>query len=212
VGDADRDGCPDAPDTSVTSGPADGAIVLSRSTTFGFASSERDASFTCAVDGQAGPCGSSQQVGNLGSGTHRLRVAAHDAAGDVDPTPVARTWTVPHDDRQLLHSGGWKQQAVPGHFDGTVSKSRQRGSALTATVADATRIALVAARGPHNGRVRVLLGGTLLKTVGLTARTSRPRQLIPVATFSSPASGTVRVVVATAGKVVRIDALAVVSR
>jgi hypothetical protein len=212
VGDADRDGCPDAPDTSVTSGPADGAIVLSRSTTFGFASSERDASFTCAVDGQAGPCGSSQQVVNLGSGTHRLRVAAHDAAGDVDPTPVARTWTVPHDDRQLLHSGGWKQQAVPGHFDGTVSKSRQRGSALTATVADATRIALVAARGPHNGRVRVLLGGTLLKTVGLNARASHPRQLIPVAAFSSPASGTVRVVVVTAGKVVRIDALAVVSR
>jgi hypothetical protein len=51
--------------------------------------------FTCSLDG-AGftPCASPTSYSSLSDGTHTFRVAAQDRAGNVDPTPANRTWTV----------------------------------------------------------------------------------------------------------------------
>ncbi len=73
-------------------------------------------------------------------------------------------------------------------------------------------VALVATKGPGHGTVKVLLGPTVLKTVSLAATRLSKRQVIAVATFPSARSGTLKVLVATSGKPVRIEGLGVATR
>jgi len=80
------------PETTVTSGPA--SLTRSTSASFGFLS-EAGAGFQCSLDGAAFVgCASPKSYTNLVDGPHAFRVRAVDAAGNADPTPAARSWTV----------------------------------------------------------------------------------------------------------------------
>lgn len=84
-----------APDTAITEGRADGARTSETSARFEFASERGIARFECSLDGQPfAPCASPYTVTRLAQGAHRFRVRAIDAAGNVDPTPASRGWTV----------------------------------------------------------------------------------------------------------------------
>ncbi len=87
-----------APETRITSGPAEGSSVASKSATFGFDSPAADAdAFRCRLDGQGwSPCesASSQSYGGLDDGEHTFSVRAIDEAGNSDPSPSTRTWRV----------------------------------------------------------------------------------------------------------------------
>jgi hypothetical protein len=80
-----------APETSISSGPS--GTVASNSAQFEFTSNEAGA-FTCSVDESSAPCGSPKSYAGLAEGPHTFTVAARDAAGNTDPTPATRTWTV----------------------------------------------------------------------------------------------------------------------
>jgi hypothetical protein len=81
------------PDTTIDSGPE--GTVNSDSATFTFSSSEA-ALLTCQIDGEEviEDCSSPQTFNNLYNGTHTFVVTATDTAGNSDPTPATRTWTV----------------------------------------------------------------------------------------------------------------------
>jgi subtilisin-like proprotein convertase family protein len=82
-----------APDTTITSGPS--GLTRSTSAAFGFSSSEAGSSFECKLDsGAFAACISPKSYTNLKNGRHVFRVRAIDAAGNVDPTPAVRAWTV----------------------------------------------------------------------------------------------------------------------
>jgi Big-like domain-containing protein/calcineurin-like phosphoesterase family protein/fibronectin type III domain protein len=82
-----------APDTTIDSGPS--GTVASSSATFTFSANESVASFVCIIDGEEiENCGSPQTFNNLYDGTHTFQVIATDLAGNIDPTPANRTWTV----------------------------------------------------------------------------------------------------------------------
>ncbi|HET6166547.1 MAG TPA: FG-GAP-like repeat-containing protein [Marmoricola sp.] len=81
------------PDTSITAGPT--GTIDDPTPTFGFSSSEAGATLECSVDGAAfGPCQSPYTTGLLGNGSHTFEARATDAAGNTDPTPATRTFTV----------------------------------------------------------------------------------------------------------------------
>ena len=81
------------PQTTIASGPT--GRVKSTSATFGFQSSEPLSKFTCSLDGGAfSTCTSPKSYSALAQGSHTFRVRATDQAGNVDPTPAARTWTI----------------------------------------------------------------------------------------------------------------------
>jgi thermitase len=81
-----------APNTGISSGPL--GTVRSNSASFAFTASEAG-KFRCSLDGAAfSDCASPKSYSSLASRTHTFRVAAVDAAGNVDPTPATRTWTV----------------------------------------------------------------------------------------------------------------------
>jgi hypothetical protein len=81
------------PETSIDSGPT--GTVGSASATFGFTSNESGSTFECKLDGGSfGSCTSPKSYTGLSDGSHTFSVRATDAAGNVDATPVSRTWTV----------------------------------------------------------------------------------------------------------------------
>ncbi len=79
------------PGTSLTSGP-DGTVA-DTSATFRFTSNE-SGDFVCSLDGVKTGCTSPKSYEGLVQGTHTFQVSARDVAGNLDPTPASRTWTV----------------------------------------------------------------------------------------------------------------------
>jgi hypothetical protein len=83
----------DAPDTTITSGPANPSAT--NSATFDFAGTATAVAFGCQVDnGSYTPCASPWTVDDLSKGAHTFSVRAIDAHGLVDLSPASYTWTV----------------------------------------------------------------------------------------------------------------------
>ena len=81
------------PDTSITSGPS--GTDRSTSPSFDFSASEADVKFECRLDGgEWSACSSPKGYTSLGDGQHTFEVAAIDRAGNRDPDPAKRTWTI----------------------------------------------------------------------------------------------------------------------
>jgi Ca2+-binding RTX toxin-like protein len=87
-------GCPplETAITSMTMEPWE----TSTKTTFRFSSNNGEATFECKLDGGTfGVCTSPKEYPDLIEGsTHTFEVRAVDPAGNTDPTPARRTWTV----------------------------------------------------------------------------------------------------------------------
>ncbi|HLL52304.1 MAG TPA: endonuclease/exonuclease/phosphatase family protein [Myxococcaceae bacterium] len=80
------------PDTSLTLGPV--GVVTTTSATFEFIGSETGG-FECSLDGSVfTSCVSPKSYSGMTEGPHTFTVRAVDAAGNVDPSPSSRTWTV----------------------------------------------------------------------------------------------------------------------
>jgi len=81
------------PNTSIVSGPA--AATASTTANFNFSSNESGSSFECKLDSKAwDTCAASQSFTSLAPGGHTVAVRAVDSAGNTDPTPATRGWTV----------------------------------------------------------------------------------------------------------------------
>jgi hypothetical protein len=200
-----------APQTSITAGPAHGSLLLGTSTSFGFGSSEAPATFVCLLDGAARSCPSSPLgLSGLSEGTHTFSVRAADQMGNRDATPAMRTFTVPLDDLDLtVAKGVWQRKRSGAAWFGSYLQSKQKGATLSYPVRGARSVSLLVGRGAKYGAVRVLLDGKLLRTVSLKGPAGL-RQVVPVASFGTPRSGTVTIV-SRNKKVVQVDGLAVVT-
>jgi uncharacterized protein (TIGR03382 family) len=81
------------PDTRIVRGPMD--QTYESSAAFDFNATEEEVSFECSIDDSAfGPCDSTFSRGGLVPGIHTFRVRATDRAGNVDPSPATREWTI----------------------------------------------------------------------------------------------------------------------
>jgi hypothetical protein len=201
------------PETTITTGPATGAFVTSSEATFGYASSAPGSSFLCSLDGVALPCATSTvRLTSLTQGTHEFGTTARDDAGDVDPSPATRSWTVPLDSTTLKRTASWSLKARTGYYMGGYAESTRRHAVLSREVSGMRDLALVASTGPGHGVVKVFLGTTLLKRVELASEVATRSQVLPIARFSTAQSGKVRVVVASSDKVVRVEGLGVATR
>ena len=83
------------PDTVIDSGPS--GTIKTNSATFTFSGSPADdtAKIQCKIDGEAfTDCTSPKAFSGLSDGPHTAAFRAEDAAGNQDPTPATRTFTV----------------------------------------------------------------------------------------------------------------------
>jgi hypothetical protein len=81
------------PDTIIDSGPS--GTTNDPTPTFTFHSTEAGSTLRCKLDARAFvACASPRTTGHLLDGTHTFQVRAKDAAGNLDPTPASRSFTV----------------------------------------------------------------------------------------------------------------------
>jgi uncharacterized delta-60 repeat protein len=81
------------PQTTITGGPT--GTVNDSTPTFTFDSSEGGSTFDCRVDDNTfSPCSSPYTTSTLSDGPHTFEVLATDAAGNADPSPASRGFTV----------------------------------------------------------------------------------------------------------------------
>ena len=84
-----------APDTTITSGPADGAWINDKTPIFAFEGSNGAATFECKVDGGGWVrCASPFDPPTLTEGPHTVQFRAIDEAGNQDDSPASRSFTV----------------------------------------------------------------------------------------------------------------------
>lgn len=82
------------PETVIDSGPA--GLVTTSTAIFSFSSPDADLDgFECSLNGAAfATCASPLEITGLADGAHNFRVRAFDLAGNRDPSPAERSWTV----------------------------------------------------------------------------------------------------------------------
>jgi chitodextrinase len=81
------------PETTITGGPS--GTVTETSASFEFASSEIGSRFECSLDSVPyAACASPSGYSGLAIGPHTFSVRTVDAAGNTDPTPATRSWTI----------------------------------------------------------------------------------------------------------------------
>jgi hypothetical protein len=81
------------PETSIESGPA--GPTSDATPDFSFSADQAGSTFDCRIDGGAwAACTSPQTVAALADGDHTFEVRATDPAGNADPTPATRAFTV----------------------------------------------------------------------------------------------------------------------
>jgi len=105
-----------APDTAITGGPS--GTVATNNAQFTFSSNE-PGTFTCSLDGSSTSCASPQSYAGLPDGPHTFTVAARDIAGNVDPSPATRTWTVD----AVVEDNTSPETSITGGPTGTVTSS-----------------------------------------------------------------------------------------
>jgi parallel beta-helix repeat protein len=82
-----------APETTITGSTP--ALTNAPTASFSFDSSELDSSFVCSLDGaELAACESPASYVGLKDGEHTFSVRAVDPAGNADPTPASRSFTV----------------------------------------------------------------------------------------------------------------------
>ncbi|QSQ27964.1 OmpA family protein [Pyxidicoccus parkwayensis] len=112
------------PDTTIVSGPT--GSTTSTSATFDFSSNESPVTYQCSLDGAAfTACTDPVTFTGLADGSHTLSVRAVDAAGNVDPTPATRTWTVDRTapDTTIVSGPATVTNATTATFDFTSNES-----------------------------------------------------------------------------------------
>ena len=81
------------PDTALASGPQGLTNVITPA--FAFGADEPGVTFACRIDAAPfAPCTSPLTTGPLADGAHTFEVRATDPAGNADPTPASRAFTV----------------------------------------------------------------------------------------------------------------------
>ena len=134
-----------------------------------------------------------------------VRAVATDAAS---PWSERECTSVPLDDPSLNQRGAWSSRSAHYSYGGSYSKSEKRGARLVRRNVRARDIALLARSCRRCGKVRVLWNGRSLGRFSLRSATSRARA-IEVASWPSVRTGTVKIVVASRHRQVRIDGLGI---
>jgi hypothetical protein len=197
-----------APQTTITSGPANDSIVLERRQAFTYTSSVSPATFVCTVDEEAVPCAATGLKKRFRAGTHIFTVAAVNAAGVADPTPATVSFTVPRDESTFAREGTWNRKKDKRAMFGDYITSRSKGSELVTRVPATERIVLVIGKVKNGGTARVFLGKRKLGDEKFAGK----QKFSKLRTFnlSKARKGKLRVVVAK-NKPVRIEGVAVVT-
>lgn len=133
-------------------------------------------------------------------------------AGGPSAWSSERCMVAPLDQVALTRSTGWTTQKSSAYYGGSAWTATRRGRSLTRTGAALQRVGVVATTCPACGVVDVFVGSARVGRISLARGTvTRHRQVLLLPAFSAR-KGTVRVVVVSDARTVRVDGLVVSAR
>lgn len=133
-------------------------------------------------------------------------------AGGTSAWSSERCMVAPLDQVSLTRSTGWTVQKSGAYYGGSAWTASRKGRSLARTGAALRRVGIVATTCPTCGIVDVFVGSSRIGRLSLArGTTTRNRQVLLLPAFSSR-RGTVRVVVVSNARTVRIDGLVVSAR
>jgi uncharacterized protein YjbI with pentapeptide repeats len=144
----------------------------------------------------------------LAGNRYCFRGQATDLAGNSKPV-VVRCTTIPYDDRALTRGTGWTTVAANGWLANTATQTKTLGARLTLASKSVRQIGVIATTCATCGKVDVYIGSSKVGTINLKAATTTTRKLVTFPAFTANRTGTIKLIVATTGKLVKIDGLAV---
>ncbi|MDQ6524853.1 hypothetical protein RB608_14640 [Nocardioides sp. LHD-245] len=122
------------------------------------------------------------------------------------PTPGPAAFTTV-DDGALMRSAGWKRTRAPSYAGGTAVLTKRRGATLSLRRTTLDQVGVLVSTCRRCGKVDVFVGRTRIGRVSLKGAPAHQQlRLLPM--FSAR-TGKVRVVVATSGRTIRVDGLAI---
>ena len=201
-----------APNTFVFGGPyedlrPDWPMATSTTVRFSLASNEGGVRYSCTLNGTAVPCrDGSTALRSLTAGNKVFRVGATDPAGNADPSPVTKRFSVPRN----LTSGSpaWRRVTGSGYFDGDVLQTTRRGARVSVPGRNVRELRLIAPSGPGMGKVSVRIGSGRTYTVNLAAAKARRFRVFEVRDPYQPTvSGPIVITVLSSGRTVQVDAV-----
>lgn len=163
---------------------------------------------TVPTMGGAGTTGSATFIGEPGF-TYCFQATATDWDGNTSGASAEDCTAVPVDNIAFRHRGGWIKKKGAGHYLETFSQTKLLGATLTLKNVSAKRLAIIVTKCRKCGLIQVFFGGNLLKRIQLRSPTTKKLVTIVVKTFDSVRTGTVRVKVVSADKIVKIEGLGV---
>jgi FtsP/CotA-like multicopper oxidase with cupredoxin domain len=125
-------------------------------------------------------------------GTYCVSVQARDSVGHLSAWTAPTCTATPLDDRSMWRGRGWIAGRGTGYYKSTYLKAWEFGATLTRGQVKAKQISIVATTCKTCGVVRVYWGTKLLATVNLYSATTVKRKIIPITTFSSVRTGTLK--------------------
>jgi phage gp37-like protein len=132
------------PDTVITTGPS--GTFTSADATFALAATEAGSTFDCRLDSGAwGPCATPVTYTELADGDHVFEARATDPAGNTDPAPASRAWTIDTSNpAETLFADGfengtfsaWSLVRTAGSGAATVQSARVRSGTYAAHLSE----------------------------------------------------------------------------
>ena len=166
-------------------------------------------SFGSFVTWRSGTAGVGEPfTGQMGS-TYCFSARGVGADLQAGPWGPESCTALPLDDDALVPGGTWSHRSVPDAYGGDLMQTSTKGSKLTKANVKASRLALVATTCPTCGSAKVLWNGVVVARVSLASAVAQTSALIPLASFDAVGTGTVKLVVTSSGKPVKIEGLGV---
>lgn len=134
-------------------------------------------------------------------------VVATNGQGLASAASAPSCTTFPTRARSLKRIGPWKAIKTKLAYGGGLVVAKAHKALLVRKGIKTKRIALLVTRCKTCGTVRVYLGTKLLRTIRLRSTSTRHSVLVIVKTFTTPKTGTLRLVVSSTGKPVPIEGL-----
>jgi hypothetical protein len=144
-----------------------------------------------------------------------FRVRALDTSETPGPYSPAVRVTVPSDQGVFRYSYSWRTYYSATRYFGSARYAYRKGAYATYAFKNAKEVYLITTKAPFYGRAKIYVNGVYVRTIDLYAPKGQYRVPIRVLSYSSPTSGTLKVVMAgtktaaSTGYRIEIDGVAV---
>ena len=141
--------------------------------------------------------------------TYCFSVRATDVAGNTSAWSAEQCTAIPVGVSSFVRNGGWLLFGANGYFTSHYVYSSIKGATLIVPRVVARSLALVASKCPGCGSVTVYWNGKALRTINVGYPFPAKRQIFPLVRFKAVQAGSVRIVLTSIGKRVKIEGLGI---